>query len=169
MKSTIITSFLPVALAFAVVSVGCMSSNSGDVYTHAQGRTAHAVRPGTIVSINNIMLEGGSGMVGTIAGGVLGGVLGNTIGGGSGKTVAQVGGALAGAAAGAAVERGATKKKGLEIIVQFDDGSQLAVPQEVSKNETFVVGQRVNVMNDGRGVYRVRPMMQPVMAVPAAQ
>lgn len=143
--------------ALAVVATGCVSSNRGDVYTHGQGRTAHVTRPATVVSVRPITLEGTEGVVGAIGGGVLGAVIGNTIGGGSGKHVAQVAGALGGAAAGAAIEGAATKKSGIEITVQFDDGTQLAVPQEVSPYESFQPGQRVSVLNDGMGVYRVRP------------
>ena len=50
-----------------------------------------------------------------------------------------------------------TKSQGIEITVQFDDGSNLAVPQAISKNVTFAVGQRVRVLSDGMGTYRVEP------------
>lgn len=140
----------------AVVSTGCLSSNRGDVYTHAQGRTAHVTKPATVVAVRPITLEGRDGTIGAIGGGVLGAVIGNTIGGGSGKHVAQVAGALGGAAAGAALENRISQKAGIEITVQFDDGTQMAIPQEVSPHESFVVGQRVSVLNDAMGVYRVR-------------
>ena len=140
-----------------LTSTGCLSSNRGDVYTHDQGRTAHMTRTGTVVSVRPITIEGSQGVIGAIGGGVLGAVIGNTIGGGSGKTVAQVAGALGGAAAGSAIENRATQKAGLEITVQFDDGSQLAVPQQVSPYESFAVGQRISVLTDGMGVHRVRP------------
>jgi outer membrane lipoprotein SlyB len=126
------------------------------VYTHEQGRTAHVTRPATVVSVRPITLEGSQGVVGAIGGGVLGAVIGNTVGGGSGKTVAQVAGALGGAAAGGALEGAVTKKDGVEITVQFEDGTQMAIPQQVSPYETFQPGQRVSVLNDGMGVYRVR-------------
>lgn len=145
------------AAALAMASTGCLSSNRGDVYTHAQGRTAHVTRPATVVAVRPITLEGSDGTIGAIGGGVLGAVIGNTIGGGSGKHVAQVAGALGGAAAGAALENRVTQKAGIEITVQFDDGTQMAIPQQVSPYESFVVGQRVSVINDAMGVHRVRP------------
>ncbi len=145
------------ASLLVMASAGCQSSNRGDVYTHGQGRTAHITRPATVVAIRPITLEGSDGTLGAIGGGVLGAVIGNTMGGGSGKTVAQVAGALGGAAAGAAIEGRATQKAGIEITVQFDDGTQMAIPQQVSPHEGFVVGQRVSVINDAMGVHRVRP------------
>ena len=140
-----------------VALTGCLSSNRGDVYTHGQGRTAHVTRPATVVAVRPITLEGRDGTLGAIGGGVLGAVVGNTIGGGSGRHVAQVAGALGGAAAGAALEDRITQKGGIEITVQFDDGTQMAIPQEASPHESFTVGQRVSVINDAMGVHRVRP------------
>lgn len=157
MKISTCLSFMAIAIPLAI-GTGCMSSNRGDVYTAGQGRTAHATRPATVVAIRPITIEGSEGALGAIGGGVLGAVVGNTIGGGSGRRVAQVAGALGGAAAGAAIESGVTKKAGIEITVQFDDGSQLAIPQEASPHESFAVGQRVSVINDAMGVHRVRPM-----------
>ncbi len=157
MKASSIYGLVLVAV-LSVGSVGCLSSQRGDVYTHGQGRTAHVTRPATVVTVRPITIEGSDGTIGAVGGGVLGAVVGSTIGGGSGRRVAQVAGALGGAAAGAAAETQATKRAGIEVTVQFDDGTQLAIPQQVSPNETFSPGQRVSVINDGMGVYRVRPL-----------
>lgn len=148
--------FISATVLTVAATTGCLSSNRGDVYTHEQGRTAHVTRPATVVSVRPITLEGRDGTIGAIGGAVLGAVVGNTIGGGSGKTVAQVAGALGGAAAGAGLESAVTKRAGIEITVQFEDGSQMAIPQQVSPTESFSPGQRVSVINDGMGVYRVR-------------
>ncbi len=149
---------IAVVTVLSLGSAGCLSSQRGDVYRHGQARTAHVTRPATVVTVRPITIEGSDGTIGAIGGGVLGAVVGNTIGGGSGRQVARVAGALGGAAAGAAVETQASRRAGIEITVQFDDGSQLAVPQQVSPNESFSPGQRVSVINDGMGTYRVRPL-----------
>ncbi len=156
MKKQIIT-MSAVITVLGLIATGCVSSNRGDYYTRGQARTAHSTVPATIASIREITIEGTEGIVGTIAGGVLGAVVGNTMGGGSGRRVAQVAGGLGGAAAGAALEEAVTRKRGLEITVTFEDGSQLAIPQEISPNDNFYVGQKVNVIKDGMGVMRVRP------------
>jgi len=79
-------------------------------------------------------------------------VLGSTVGKGKGSTLAALGGAALGAVGGAVAEEKLTQKTGLEITVQLDSGSILAVVQEA--DVMFSVGERVRVLTGG-GTTRV--------------
>jgi outer membrane lipoprotein SlyB len=143
--------FLAFLTAAALVS-GCASSNSGDVYSRDQARTAQTVQMGTVQAVRSVQIEGTKSGIGTIGGGVAGGVLGSTIGGGKGSVLAAVGGAALGAVGGAVAEEKLTKKAGLEITVKLDSGSTIAVVQEA--DVMFSVGERVRVLTGG-GTTRV--------------
>ena len=76
-------------------------SRSGKVYSRDQARVTHTVYYGTILRVEDVVIEGTSEGAGTLAGGAMGGVLGSTIGGGSGRAIGVVGGAILGGLAGA--------------------------------------------------------------------
>ena len=137
-----------------LIAGGCASSRSGQVYSRDHARKAHTVRVGTVEAVQPVKIEGTKSGIGTVAGGAAGGVIGSTVGGGSGKRVATVLGAIAGGAAGAAAEEGITKKDGLEITVELDDGEVIAVVQEA--DELFSVGDRVRILTGPDGTTRVR-------------
>jgi len=109
---------------------------------------------GTVVSVKQVKIEGTKSGLGAVAGGAAGGAVGSTVGSLSGKTVATVLGAVAGGLAGAAAEEEITKKDGLEITVQLDDGETLAVIQEA--DEQFLEGDRVRILTGPDGTTRVR-------------
>jgi outer membrane lipoprotein SlyB len=148
MKSFRFLIFLTVAALIA----GCASSNSGDVYSRNQARTAQTVQMGTVEFVRNVQIEGTKSGVGAVGGGVAGGLIGSTIGGGKGSVLAAVGGAALGAVGGAVAEEKITKKGGLEITVKLDSGSTIAVVQEA--DVLFSVGDRVRVLTSG-GTTRV--------------
>jgi len=141
-----------VSLTAAALIAGCASSNSGEVYSRDQVRVTQTVQPGTVEFVKNVQIEGTKSGVGSVAGGVAGGVLGSTIGGGKGSVLAALGGAAVGAVGGAVAEEKLTKKAGLEITVQLDNGSTIVVVQEA--DVMFAVGDRVRVLT-GSGVTRV--------------
>lgn len=152
------TSLLLLAASAALV-VGCTTqeSLSGDSYSRDSARQVHSVQPATIVSIREVTIEGTDGSAGGLGGGVLGAAVGSNVGGGNGRLVGAAAGAIIGAVAGSAVEHSATTRKGLEIIVQYDNGAQQAIVQEPGR-DALVVGQRVNVFTEGTGTTRVRPL-----------
>ena len=86
-------------------------------------------------------------------GGLIGGIAGSNIGGGNrGSAVGTILGVVGGAIVGRAIEESASRKPGLEITIQFDNGTMSAITQEA--DEQFHVGERVRVLSGG-GVTRV--------------
>jgi outer membrane lipoprotein SlyB len=106
------------------------------------------------MQVNQVQIEGTKSAVGPLAGGAAGAAAGSTIGSGTGKTVAVVVGGLVGAAGGAVAEEQVTKKNGLEITVQMNNGERTVIVQEA--DEPFAVGDAVRVIKGPDGSARVR-------------
>jgi len=140
------------AIAASVFITGCASTSSGSVYSGGQARQEQTVRMGVVESVRQVTIEGSKSGVGAVAGGVVGGVAGSNIGRGKGSSIGSVLGAVAGGVAGNAIERGATKKQGLEITVKLDNGELRAITQDA--DESFRPGERVRLLSGG-GVTRV--------------
>lgn len=151
-------SFIMKKLCLLVISLtllaACAASRSGNVYSRDQARTAMTVTHGRVLQVDAVQIEGMKSPVGPLAGAAAGAAAGSTIGGGTGKTVAAVVGGLVGAAGGAVAEEQLTKKKGLEITVQLQNGQTIAVVQEA--DEPFYVGEAVRVLTSPDGATRVR-------------
>jgi outer membrane lipoprotein SlyB len=139
-----------VALAIA----GCATSLTGDTVSREDARAQQRVDFGHIEAVRNVVIECSNTMVGTATGAILGGLAGSTIGGGRGQAAATVAGAVAGGVAGTRVEEAATRAQGVELTVRLDDGRVVAVVQEASPNDVFLVGDRVRLMTV-RGTTRV--------------
>ena len=155
-KTTSIAAFMAVAMSLALVT-GCANQNfSGSTYSRQHARQGHAVYLATVVSVEDVMIEGTEGVLGGIGGAVLGAAIGNTIGGGTGKTVATAAGAIGGALAGSQVEGAMTKKRAIEVTVKYENGTAEAIVQEPG-NDFFQVGQAVRVIVNADGTKRVRP------------
>lgn len=140
-------------IIIALYLTGCASSRSSEVYSRDHARKAQTVENGTVESVKQVVIEGTKTPVGTAAGGVAGGVLGSTVGAGSGRKIATVIGALAGAAAGTMAEEGITRKQGLEIVVNKDNGQTIVVVQEA--DVVIVAGDRVRIITASDGTTRV--------------
>jgi len=143
-----------VIILLLCIAAGCASSRSGKVYSRDQARASHSVYFGTVLQIEEVLIEGSQSGAGALLGGALGAAAGHTIGGGTGRTLATVGGAVGGAVAGSAVEKKATNKTGLEIMVELDNGEIISVVQE--KDHVFAVGDRVRILKGPDGTTRVR-------------
>jgi len=142
-----------IALCGALVSVGCASSNSGNVYPRNQVRQAWTVEEGKVSGIKDVRIEGERTGLGRLGGGYVGYEVGHTVGSGRGNDVAGAVGAVAGAAAGGATEELVTRDQGLEITVDLDKGSSIAVVQ--AADQQFQVGERVKILRRGDGAARV--------------
>ena len=145
---------LSLFLLATVLSACTQSSRSGNVYSRDQARVTHSVYYGTIQRVEDVVIEGTTDGLGTVAGGAMGGVLGSTVGGGSGRAIGAVGGAIIGGLAGAAAEKEMTTTQGVELEVQLDNGEILAIVQE--KDAEYRVGDHVRVLRDAQGNARVR-------------
>lgn len=146
------TTSLIAAAGILLVLSGCMSSNSGDVYSRDEARKTQTVRLGVVESVRNVKLEGTKTPIGGGAGAVVGGIAGSSVGGGKGQAIATVIGALVGGLAGAAAEEGVTRKDGLEITVKLENGTMLAIVQEA--DVAFSPGDKVRLVESG-GTTRV--------------
>ncbi|WP_448906827.1 glycine zipper 2TM domain-containing protein [Haemophilus parahaemolyticus] len=138
---------LAAALFSSFLVVGCGNSDiySGSVYTTSQVKEARAISYGTIVSIRDVKIQGGTeGIAGTLGGGVLGGIAASAIGGGKGQAIATAVGAVAGAMAGSTIEEKATQIASMEIVIRKDDGKEIAVVQK--KEAGFIPGKRVRIV-----------------------
>jgi outer membrane lipoprotein SlyB len=143
-------------LSFCVITAllaGCVSSQSGEVYSRSQAQQAQSVQMGTVEFVKQVKVEGTKSGIGAVVGGIAGGVAGSTIGGGDGQKLATLGGALGGAAAGALAEEKLTDYDGLEITVKLDSGSAIVVVQKA--DVLFFVGERVRVITATDGAVRV--------------
>lgn len=131
---------------------GCASKLREDTYTRGQARQAQVVQFGTVEHVRTVKIEGTKSGVGSTAGGALGAIGGAGVG--SGRTALLVGGvvgSVAGGLAGAAIEEGVTRQDGVEVTVKLDDGTMVAVVQEVQENISFAVGDRVRLMQGSIG------------------
>jgi outer membrane lipoprotein SlyB len=150
MKSIRITGIICLIL----FATACASSRSGKVYSQDQARKAHSVYFGTILTVDEVTIEGTQSGAGAILGGALGAAAGQTIGGGSGKILSTVGGAVGGGIGGAAIEKKVTTKVGVELTVELDNGEIIAVVQE--KDDDYAVGDRVRMLKSSDGTTRIR-------------
>lgn len=142
-------------LAALTIATGCVSSDSGEVFSRSETKTASQILYGTVTEVRQGKVEGTKSGIGAIAGGVLGGATGHTIGGGSGNVVATAVGAVAGAAIGAVAEEKGTQKTALQITVKLDNGQEIMVVQD--KDVLFQVEERVRVIVTG-GAYRIQKL-----------
>lgn len=137
-----------ICLFSGVVSVlgGCVTTQSGNVYSREDVRRPQAVSMGTIVSLRPVTIEGTKSLIGVGTGAVVGGIAGSTIGGGKGTYLAAIAGAVLGGAAGAMAEEGLTKQNGVEITVREDSGYTRAYVQDAGDTPIFRVGDRVRIL-----------------------
>ena len=148
MKTTILAAALAVALA------GCITHESGNVYSKHEAGREQTVRMATVDSVRKVMLEGSQSGLGAAAGGAVGGIAGSQAGHGAGSSVGAVLGGVAGGVAGNVLENKATSHDALEITVKLDSGEMRAIVQEA--DQQFTPGQRVRLLSSG-GVTRVTP------------
>lgn len=134
---------------------------AGTAYTGTAYNGAVA-GPGRVVSIREIALQGGGGGYhssgqGTMTGGFIGAAAGAALGGAIGQTVGSslVGlllGAVGGAIAGNIFEGQQAAGRGIEVVVQRDDGQNVTIAQR--DDGDVQLGDRVQIVQDGRGVAR---------------
>ena len=152
----ILTTLVALAAIAALSACTVQESLSGSAYSRSSARKAHSVKLGTIVSIDEVLIEGNGGAAGGVGGGILGAAVGSQFGGGSTRLITGAVGGIGGAVAGSHVEHKLTQCDGLEITVQLDNGECMVIVQEAG-DDNFFVGQKVRVLS-GDGQDRVRPL-----------
>lgn len=154
MRKTIGKFILVSAISVTMLLGGCASPYSATSYSSSQTRKAQTVELGTVMSVQNVKVEGKQNEFITIGGAVLGGLAGSKIGQGKGAIAGAVVGALAGGAGAEAAQRSLGGKPMIEVTVKLDGGSILSIVQ--SADVPLSSGQRVRVMRGG-GTDRVVP------------
>lgn len=158
---------LPLLLAAGLTACESGGVQPGIVNTSAAGPAASngsSVIPGSsgrVVSIREVGLKGAGGggsgqgalmggLLGAAGGGAIGGITSNSIGGGLvGALLGAVGGAIAGSIADG--QRGSGR--GIEVVVQRDDGQKTTVAQR--DDGDVQLGDRVQIVQDRQGVAKV--------------
>ena len=139
----------------AGVLTGCATSDSAAVYSKGQMRQIQNVTLGTVVSVQNVKMEGQNNELLTLGGAALGGLAGSNVGGGHGSIAGGVIGAIAGGLGTQAAQRSLGTKNAIEVTVKLDDSKRLiSIVQEA--DVPLVAGQRVRVLTGG-GNDRVEP------------
>jgi len=139
-------------LPFCLFVVACAQNPSATTYSRDQVLHVQHVQLGTITSVRQVQIEGTKSGIGAAAGTVVGGVAGSGVGHGRGSTIAAVLGGVAGGVIGSKAESATTKKAGVELAVQLDNGELISVVQEAE--EPFRVGDRVRLLTS-HGVARI--------------
>jgi outer membrane lipoprotein SlyB len=150
-----------VSLAAASAGVGACTQSGGAVQPGiVNTSTSSAYYPreaGRVVAIRDVNIRSGSGSGvsdGTLIGGGVGAAGGAIIGGATtgtagGAVVGGLLGAVGGAIAGTAIDQN-TSRRGIEVVVQKDDGQQVTIAQR--DDGDVQMGDRVVIVYDRNGV-----------------
>ena len=157
---------LPLLLAAGLTACESGGVQPGIVNTSAAGpavASGSTVMPGgqgRVVSIREVGIKGAGGgsgngalmggLIGAAGGGALGGITSNSIGGG---LVGALLGAVGGAIAGSIVDGQRGSGRGIEVVVQRDDGQKITVAQR--DDGDVQLGDRVQIVQDRQGVAKV--------------
>jgi outer membrane lipoprotein SlyB len=140
-------------LAVTSVLSACAYSSSGQSYPRTQTRIAYDVEYGEVVSTRVVKIEGDASYISSWGGAEVGRAIGSTVDDRGTRRIARAVGGVAGAVAGQAIERKITAEDGIEITVELDSNSTVAIVQ--AQDVAFSPGQRVRVLFGSDGSARV--------------
>ncbi|NOX28031.1 MAG: hypothetical protein GXP21_07605 [Gammaproteobacteria bacterium] len=140
-------------VALAVLTTACASSKSGKVYSRDETQNVQVVEVGTVIAIEDVLIEGTKTPIGAAAGTVVGGVIGAGSANSSGDRVRGVLGAVIGGVVGAAAEEGFTRRKGQEITIELDGGGVISIVQEADQH--IAINDTVRILTQPNGTKRV--------------
>lgn len=136
-----VTSVFLISMA---VLAGCASNISPQSYSVGSVGQVNRTIAAVIVSAREVDVSGTTGTGGG-AGSALGAVAGSSAGStGRDNLAGAIGGAVIGGLVGSAVEANATKQKGMEYVVETDNGNLMTIVQGTSP--VFEMGQKVLVL-----------------------
>jgi outer membrane lipoprotein SlyB len=133
-------------LGTAIIAlVGCASNISPQTYSVGSVGQVNRTISATVISVREVDVAGTTG-VGGSAGTAAGAVVGSGAGGNNsrGNIVGAIGGAVIGGLAGSAIEANATKQKGMEYVVETENGNLMTIVQ--GSDIVFAAGQKVLVL-----------------------
>lgn len=126
------------------VLCGCASNISPQSYSVGSVGQVNRTIAGKVISAREVDVSGTTGTGGG-AGSALGAVGGSSLGGtGRDNLAGAIGGAVVGGLVGSALESNATKTKGMEYVVETENGNLMTVVQGISP--TFEIGQKVLIL-----------------------
>lgn len=131
--------------AISFVLVACTKNISPNAYSAGSVGQVNRTISAVVISAREIDVTG-SNALGASAGAVAGGAGGSMLGGGNvaGGIVGAVGGAVVGGLVGAAIESNVTQQKGMEYVVETENGNLMTLAQ--GDDTIFTVNQRVLVL-----------------------
>jgi len=144
---------LAMVLVLVVMVTACASSKSGKVYSRDETQHVQTVEVGTVIAVDNVLIEGTKTPIGAAAGTVAGGVIGAGSADSSGDRVRGVIGAVVGGVIGAAAEEGFTRRKGQEITIELDEGGVISIVQEA--DQKIAINDTVRILTQPNGTKRV--------------
>lgn len=144
---------LIIVLIVSVFLSACASSKSGKAYSRSETQRVQSVEYGTVIAIEEVLIEGTKTPVGAAAGTVAGGIIGAGSADSSGDRVRGVVGAVVGGVVGAAAEEGLTRRKGHEITIELSNGELISIVQEA--DQKIGVNDTVRILTQPNGTKRV--------------
>lgn len=146
-------------VVFALIFIGCQSASTRSRYPIASTGMSKDLDSGTIVDINEVIIDGSSSGIGAyggaIGGSVIGGQIGADLSGTSlGGAVGAAGGMITGAVVGPKIEKALTSRRAQELKIQMDKGGIIVVVQEL-REPLFNIGDSVQVDSNAAGAARV--------------
>jgi len=135
---------LTVLGAAIIVLAGCAQNISPQTYSVGSVGQVNRTISATVISVREVNVAGTTG-VGGSGGTALGAVAGSSLGSsGRDNLAGAIGGAIVGGLAGAAIEGNATKQKGMEYVVETENGNLMTIVQ--GADNVFITGQKVLVL-----------------------
>lgn len=130
--------------SLVLLSGGCAHNISPQAYSVGSVGQVNRTISGTVISVREVDVSGTTG-TGSSTGSAIGAVGGSSLGGsGRDNLAGAIGGAVIGGLLGSAIEGNATKQKGIEYVVETENGNLMTIVQGLSP--LFEAGQRVLVL-----------------------
>lgn len=135
---------LIITALFTIILTACASNISPKTYSVGSVGQVNRTISATVISVREVDVAGTTGL-GTGVGAAAGGVAGSSLGsGGRENLIGAIAGAVVGGIAGAAIEGGATQQKGMEYVVETENGNLMTIVQGITT--IFSEGQKVLVL-----------------------
>ena len=128
-----------------VLVMGCAPNVSPQTYSVGSVGQVNRTISAKIISIREVSIASNSG-VGGVAGAGAGAAAGSAIGGNNirGNIIGAIGGAVIGGLSGSAIESSASQQKGIEYVVETENGNLMTIVQ--GNDQLFAIGQKVLVL-----------------------
>lgn len=151
-------SALAVPLAACLALSACASSDNSTYDTQDVGQIIETSQ-GQVISSREVEIrDTDSGIIGAAGGGITGGVVGSTMGSGGGNTLATLAGVLIGVGIGYLTEQELRSGKGIEYMVEMDDGRVVTIVQNHNGEDPAIPNSTPVLIQYGSEYTRIVPM-----------